>query len=172
MYDEENMPLNDETVLPESVQALSQELDEVKAKAQEYLDGWQRGQADFANFRKRLELDKLDAIKYANAELMLKILPVLDDLARAAKHVPPQMVSDPWVSGVNGISRKLETILETLGLSCIKAQGEMFDPCVHEAVSSISGPDGQVIRELEKGYKLNERVLRPSKVMVGNGEDE
>jgi len=170
--DEKEVPIHEETVSSENVDALRQELDEAKAKAQEYLDGWQRGQADFANFKKRLELDKLDAIKYANADLMLKILPVLDDFERAAEHIPSQMVSDPWVGGVSGISRKLETILEALGLSCIKAQGEMFDPCVHEAICSVSGPDGQVIRELEKGYKLNERILRPSKVMVGNGEND
>lgn len=154
-----------------SIEVLRQELDESKAKAQEYLDGWQRGQADFTNYKKRLELDKVDAIKYANAELMLKILPILDDFERAAEHVPPQMVSDPWVEGVGGIVRKLGSILEALGLSCIKAQDEVFDPCVHEAVSSIPGSDGMVMRELEKGYKLNERVLRPAKVMVGNGED-
>ncbi|MCL2706740.1 MAG: nucleotide exchange factor GrpE [Dehalococcoidia bacterium] len=168
---EEKMPSFEEQSYSESPDALRQELDEAKAKAQEYLDGWQRSQADFTNFKKRLELDKLEAIKYANAELMLKILPVLDDFERAAEHVPQQMASDPWVGGVNGIARKLETTLETLGLSHIAARDEVFDPCVHEAVSSVPGPDGVVMRELEKGYKLNERVLRPSKVMVGNGED-
>ncbi|MCL1885293.1 MAG: nucleotide exchange factor GrpE [Dehalococcoidia bacterium] len=155
----------------EDMQALRQELDAAKAKAQEYLDGWQRGQADFTNYKKRLELDKLDAIRYANADMMLKILPVLDDFERAAEHVPPQMASDPWVGGVNGIARKLENVLEVLGLSRIKAQDEVFDPSVHEAVSSVPGPDGMVVGELGKGYMLNERVLRPAKVMVGNGED-
>ncbi|MCL2281402.1 MAG: nucleotide exchange factor GrpE [Dehalococcoidia bacterium] len=172
MYvDEEILRDSGEQVSSESVESLRQELSEAKTKAQEYLDGWQRGQADFTNFRKRLELDKLDAIKYANAELMLKILPVLDDFERAVEHVPQQMASDPWVGGVNGIARKLENTLEVLGLSRIKAQDEVFDPCVHEAVSCIPGPDGMVIKELEKGYMLNERVLRPAKVMVGNGEE-
>jgi molecular chaperone GrpE len=152
--------------------ALQQDLDEAKAKAQEYLESWQRAQADFANFKKRLEMDKSEAIKYANAGLILKILPVLDDFKRAVEHVPAAMAEDPWVGGINGIARKLETALETAGVSPIKAQGECFDPSVHEAVGCMNGKDGMVIQELQKGYTLNDRILRPSRVMVGNGEKE
>ncbi|MCL2140402.1 MAG: nucleotide exchange factor GrpE [Dehalococcoidia bacterium] len=170
--DDEMNTVKEEPVSAETIESLKKELDETKALAKEYLDGWQRGQADFVNFKKRLEQDKIDYIKFANADLMLKILPVLDDFERAAEHMPAKMASDPWVDGVSGIARKLETTLEGLGLSRINAQGEVFDPCVHEAVGNVSGPDGQVIKELQKGYKLNERVLRPSKVMVGNGAEE
>jgi len=166
---EEELKQNEEGALVSELESLQSELSETKAKMQEYLDGWQRGQAEFSNYRKRLDQDKIDAIKYANAELMLKILPVLDDFERASGHIPPKLVSDPWVDGVKGIARKLESILESLGLSLIKAQGEVFDPCVHEALGNIAGADGMVIQELQKGYKLHERVLRPSKVMVGNG---
>jgi molecular chaperone GrpE len=157
---------------PANVSALKQELIEARAKAQEYLEGWQRGQADFVNYKKRLEQDKIDAVKYANAGLILKILPVLDDFERSIGHVPPSMSGEPWVGGINGIARKLENTLETVGLTRIKAQGEFFDPAVHEAAGSAPGAEGLVVRELEKGYKLNDRVLRPARVMVGSGDDD
>jgi molecular chaperone GrpE len=168
----------DTTDVPDEIEpavnmaALKQSLIEARAKAQEYLDGWQRGQADFINFKKRLEQDKIDSVKYANAGLILKVLPVLDDFERAIGAVPPSMVKEPWVGGINSIARKLENVLESAGLSAITAQGEFFDPCRHEAAGSAPGPEGMVVRELEKGYKLNERVLRPARVLVGSGEDD
>ncbi|RJO62699.1 MAG: nucleotide exchange factor GrpE [Dehalococcoidia bacterium] len=155
-----------------NIAALKQEIIDAKAKAQEYLEGWQRGQADFVNFKKRLEQDKIDAAKYANAGLILKILPVLDDFERAVGAVPPSMAKEPWVGGINGIARKLESVLESVGLTAIKAQGEFFDPNLHEASGSAPGPEGLVVMELEKGYKLADRVLRPARVMVGNGEGD
>ena len=160
---------------PADVNALKQSLIEARAKAQEYLEGWQRGQADFANYKKRLEQDKIDAIKYANGGLILKILPVLDDFERAIEAVPPSMAKELWVGGINGIARKLESTLEASGLTRIKAQGEFFDPSLHEAVGSAPGAEGMVVREVGKGYKLNERVLRTARVLVGSGgggEDE
>ncbi len=169
---------NDITERPEELsppaeeKTLEKELEEARAKAQEYLESWQRAQADFTNFKKRLEMDKCEAIKYANASLILRILPVLDDFNRAIEHVPQSMADDPWMEGINGIARKLETSLETAGLSPIKALEEIFDPSLHEATGCAPGKDGVVVQELQKGYMLNDRVLRPSRVMVGNGEGE
>ena len=160
----------EELSAPADVRALKQSLIEARAKAQEYLEGWQRGQADFVNYKKRLEQDKVDGIKYANAGLILKILPVLDDFERAIGAVPPSMAKEPWVGGINGIARKLESTLEASGLTRIKAQGEFFDPSLHEAVGSAPGAEGMVVREVGKGYKLNERVLRTARVLVGSGE--
>jgi molecular chaperone GrpE len=155
-----------------NIAALKQELIDAKARAQEYLDSWQRAQADYANFKRRLEQDKIDAVKYANVGLILKILPVLDDFERAVAHVPPELEKAPWVGGINGIARKLENALETAGVSAIKAQGEFFDPNLHEATGSTPGPEGVVVRELSKGYKLGDRVIRPARVMVGSGEGD
>ena len=152
---------------PVDVNALKLSLLEARAKAQEYLESWQRGQADFVNLKRRLEQDKIDTVKYANAGLILKIIPVLDDFERAVDHVPPELASAPWVGGINGIARKLESVLESAGVNRIKAQGEMFDPSLHEAVGSMPGAEGIVIRELATGYKFSERVLRPAKVLVG-----
>ncbi len=151
---------------------LKQEVIDAKAKAQEYLENWQRAQADYANYKRRLEQDKAEAVKYANAGMILKILPVLDDFERAVEHVPPELEKAAWVSGINGIARKLENALETVGVTAIKAQGEYFDPNLHEASGSAPGPEGMVVRELSRGYKLHERVLRPARVMVGNGEGD
>ena len=157
---------------PVNVSALKLDLVEARAKAQEYLEGWQRGQADFVNLKRRLEQDKIEAVKYANAGLITRIIPVLDDFERAVGAVPPAMAKEPWVDGINGIARKLFAVLETVGVSRIKAQGEVFDPSLYEAVGSVLGEEGVVVRELEKGYRLNERVLRPARVLVGSGEPD
>jgi molecular chaperone GrpE len=157
---------------PANVSVLKQDLVEARAKAQEYLEGWQRGQADFVNLKRRLEQDKLDAVKYANAGLITKIIPVLDDFERAVGAVPASMAGEAWVDGINGIGRKLFAVLEAVGVGRIKAHGENFDPSMHEAVGSAPGEEGKVVRELATGYRLNERILRPAKVMVGNGEED
>jgi molecular chaperone GrpE len=151
---------------------LKKDLIDARAKAQEYLESWQRSQADYANYKKRLEQDKLDAVKYANTGMILKILPVLDDFERSVDHIPPELEKAPWVNGINGIARKLEAALEAVGLSSIKAQGEYFDPNLHEAAGSAPGPEGMVVRELSSGYKLGDRVIRPAHVLVGNGEED
>ena len=157
---------------PDDVSALKQELIEAKVKAQENLDAWKLEAADSRNLKARLNQEKIDAIKYANADLIRKIIPVHDDFERAIDAVPEAMVGEAWVDGINGIERKLFAILESVGVTRIKARGELFDPSQHEAVGSVPGAEGMVIRELEKGYKLNGRLLRPSRVLVGNGEDE
>ncbi len=157
---------------PADLSTIKQDLVEARAKAQEYLEGWQRGQADFVNLKRRLEQDKADAVKYANSGLIIKVIPVLDDFERAVGAVPASMAGEAWVDGINGIARKLFAVLEAMGVGRIQAQGENFDPSMHEAVGSVPGEEGKVVMELATGYRLNERVLRPAKVLVGNGEDD
>jgi molecular chaperone GrpE len=155
----------------EDVELLRQALAEEKARAEANLAGWQRAQADFINFKKRSEREKADLGKYANSELILKLLPALDDLERALAAIPPRQAKLSWVDGVRLIERKLRTILEGEGLSQIEALGEPFDPHFHEAVRQDKGKAGIVIDETQKGYMLNDRLLRPSKVVVGTGEE-
>lgn len=152
------------------VTALRQELSEARQQAEEYLANWQRAQADFANIRRRLEQDKFEAIKYAEGNLIKELLLVLDDLDRAMKHTPPELMSEGWVQGMEGITRKFRGILEAVGLKEILALGLAFDPTLHEAVACLPGPEGLVIAEHEKGYRFKDRVLRPSRVAVGSGE--
>ena len=154
----------------ENIKGLEQALAEEKEKAESYLANWQRAQADFINYKRRNEQEKEETSKFANSLLMLNLLPVLDDLERAIASVPPNLAKASWVDGVRLIERKLRASLEAQGLSPIKAVGEPFDPHLHEAIRQDKGKEGIVIEEVQKGYKLHDRVLRPSRVVVGEGE--
>jgi molecular chaperone GrpE len=159
-----------EECVPEIEQDVVKALAETKQKADDYLDSWKRTQADFQNYKRRIEQERMDIGKYANQQLILSILPILDDFERAFESITPKLAKTDWVDGVKLIERKLMTTLEAQGLSPIKAVGETFDPNLHEAVMHTKGEDGIVVQEMEKGYKLNDKVIRPSKVAVGNGE--
>jgi molecular chaperone GrpE len=161
-----------EAEAPEEPETLEQALAVEKKRAEEYLAKWQRAQADFVNLKRRSEQERGEIIKTANAELAHSILPSLDDLNRALKHVDGPGVEDNWVEGISLIERKLKASLESHGIQEIKALGEKFDPNLHEAVMHSQGPEGVIIQEIQKGYMLHDRVIRPSKVVVGNGETE
>jgi len=156
----------------EDVELLKQSLLEEKNKAEEYLANWQRAQADFINYKRRNEKEKEELGEYSKAAIVQCILPILDDFERAISAVPDETVDANWVEGVRMIEKKLRTILESEGLSCIDAVGEPFDPYHHEAVRQASGEEGMVLDEVQKGYKFNEKVIRASQVVVGNGETE
>ncbi len=156
----------------EDIETLKQVLAEAQAKAEANLAGWQRAQADFINYKKRSQQEKEEIGKFANSMLMLSLLPILDDLERAFISVPPHLAKLSWVDGIKLIERKLWASLEAQGLSQIKALGKPFDPNLHEAVRQDKGKEGIVIEELQKGYKLDDRVIRPTMVVVGNGEEE
>ena len=142
-----------------------------KELADQYLANWQRAQADFANFKKRAEQDRSEFIKFANGTLMSSLLPVIDDFERALENVSDAMDSG-WIEGINLIYRKTMTALENQGLSKIETQGQDFDPNFHQAVLYEKGEEGKVIEELQTGYMLNDRLLRPSMVKVGKGEED
>ena len=156
----------------EDVEALKQALAEEQAKAETNLAGWQRTQADFVNYKRRNEQDREELGKFANAALIFNLLPVLDDLERAFASVPRNLAKLSWVDGIRLIERKLWATLEAQGLSAIEALGEPFDPNLHEAAMHGKGKEGIVIDELQKGYKLHDRVIRPAMVAVGNGEED
>jgi molecular chaperone GrpE len=137
-----------------------------------HLANWQRAQADFINYKRRVEQEREEVSKFANVIFMLNLLPILDDLERAFASVPPRLTKLGWVDGIRLIERKLRASLEAQGLSEIKALGEPFDPHLHEAVRQEKGIEGIVIEEVRKGYKLHDRVVRPAMVVVGNGEEE
>jgi len=156
----------------EEPEAMKQALADEKKRAEEYLASWQRVQADFVNFKRRNEQEREETIKMANAELVSTILPILDDLERALEHVEPPMADESWVEGIRLIERKLRAGLESQGVREIQALGEKFDPNLHEAAMHSKGQEGIVVQELQKGYMLHDRVIRPSMVVVGNGEIE
>jgi molecular chaperone GrpE len=162
----------EDVVIADDVESLREALAEEKGRAQDYLGNWQRAQADFMNFKRRTEQERSEAIKFANAVLVENLLAVLDDLERALENVSAKLAGLTWVDGIALIYRKLRAILEGHGLTEIKALGEAFDPNVHEAVLYGEGEDGEVVEELQKGYKLYDRVIRPTMVKVGKGKEE
>jgi molecular chaperone GrpE len=154
----------------EDVETLKKLLAETQAKAEANLAGWQRAQADFINYKRRSEQERTEVAQFANSVMVLSLLPILDDFERAFASIPPKLEKMNWVEGIRLVERKLWANLEAQGLSPIKALGEPFDPNLHEAVRQDKGKEGIVIEEVRKGYKLNDRIIRPSKVVVGNGE--
>ncbi len=152
------------------IAALQKELQEAKAKADEYLDGWQRARAEFANYKKRQEQQNADLRAFATMDLVRKLLPIQDDFERAAKTLPEGISHMTWIEGVMLIHRKLKLILESEGVKEIEVKrNDPFDPMLHEAISHDEAEgveSGHVIEEVQKGYKIGERVIRPSLVRV------
>jgi len=148
-------------------EALKKRLEEAESRASEYKDGWMRSQAEFQNYRKRIERDNEMMYASMKGDIIRKILPALDDLERALQNRPSD--SGAWVSGIELIQKKLVSILETEGVKKIEAQGAAFDPNFHEAISheSVDGfESGHVIAVVQNGYMLGERVIRPALVRV------
>jgi molecular chaperone GrpE len=143
-----------------------------KEKADEYLARWQRAQADFVNFKRRTEQERQEFCAFANADLIRALLPVLDDMERALDAMPPEFAEHDWVQGVRAVARKFRTSLEAQGVRPIEVLGKPFDPNVHEALRQDVGPEGIVIAEYQKGYTLNDKLLRCARVVVGSGEEE
>ncbi len=134
----------------------------------------QRLAADFANYRKRNEAERVEFARYAKADLIAKLLEVLDGYDRALGTVPDDLKGQPWVEGMWLVERKLRAVLEAEGLQPIEAGGQRFDPYQHEAVAHVPSedPEGTVVSEYQKGYRLHERVIRPALVTVSSGSKE
>jgi len=153
----------------EELAEVQEQLAQAEAQAAEYLDGWQRAQAEFSNYKKRQEAERAQMIMLANATLVRKLLPVVDDFERAIATLPANLSQLTWCEGIFLIRHKLDAILESEGVKPIKTEGQAFDPLYHEAVTheEVSGySEGQIIGEVQRGYILGERVLRPALVRV------
>jgi len=158
-----------------AMEELRQALAAERERAEANRAGWQRAQADFENYKKRSAQERSELIKNANAALILRLLAVVDDMERAFRSVPEDMAQQPWVEGMRLIEQKLLTILEQEGVKPYEALGQEFDPAYHEAVTieeTDPDNDGKVIGEIQKGYRLHDRVLRPALVKVGKGRKE
>lgn len=151
------------------------EFAEGTAKEKEYLDLLQRTQADFMNFRRRVEREREEQGKFAKAELIVKLLPILDDFSRARETTPPEAANSEWAKGVGLIEKELLAVLEDEGTSKIEAEGKDFDPQEHEAISyeeSDVYEEGKVKTVFSDGYRFNGKVLRPARVAVSKGKTE
>ncbi len=159
-----------EDELRERIAQLEAQLADAESKAAEYLDGLQRSQAAFANYRKRTEAEQVTWRSVANAALLTRLLPVLDDFERAFQVLPPDFARQAWLEGITLIQRKLLGILEAENVQPIQAQpGHTFDPLYHQALlhqEAEGFEEGQIVAVVERGYMLGERVLRPASVVV------
>lgn len=160
----------DEPVQAEQrLQELKDALATAEDKAREYLDGWQRERASFANYRRRVEEERATASQAAMEDLICRFLPLLDDLERACADIPKDIAEHPWVQGTCLVERKFRQLLTSLGVEQIEAAGCKFDPQVHEAITHEEAEgftEGDVIGEVLKGYRLGDRILRCSVVRV------
>ena len=148
------------------VETLQAKLAQAESKAAENLDGWQRTAADFQNFKKRVERDRAADHTAMKADLIRQVLPILDDLERALQSRPPE---DAWFNGIELIQRKMQGILESQGVRRIEAEGTIFDPNFHEAISQepVDGAEsGRVVAVVLNGYMLGDHVIRPAQVKV------
>jgi molecular chaperone GrpE len=143
--------------------------DEAQAKADEYLDGWQRARAELSNYRKRVDREKQGQYARIVSEILGRYLDVMDDLERALADIPESSETANWAKGIGMIHSKFKNILDAEGVEIIEPLGESFDPNFHEAISneeSDSHEEGEVIEVVQKGYKLEDRVIRPAMVRV------
>ncbi|MGB8982479.1 MAG: nucleotide exchange factor GrpE [Anaerolineales bacterium] len=152
--------------LSAEIESLKKQLAEAESKASEYKDSWLRSQAEFQNYRKRLERDHEMMYAAMKGDIVKKVLPVLDDLERALQN---RSADDPWASGIELVARKFQNILESEGIKKMEAVGTEFDPNFHEAIShepADGAQSGYVIGVVQNGYMLGERVIRPALVRV------
>lgn len=156
----------DKDQLSAEVDSLKKQLAEAESKTSEYKDNWLRSQAEFQNYRKRLDRERENEKVWMKGDIVKKVLPVLDDLERALQN---RSAEDPWADGIELVARKFQNILESEGVKKIEALGTEFDPNFHEAIShepADGAQSGSVIGVVQNGYMLGERVIRPALVRV------
>jgi molecular chaperone GrpE len=155
--------------LHQQVDALKAELEKVKAEACNNLDGWQRERAEFSNFKKRIDRENEQIHQTVTGSVIKKYLVILDDLELALKARPKEGEGAAWAEGIELITRKLQSVLDSEGIERITQNKVQFDPNLHEAISNEDNPDfecGEVIEVVRQGYKLGDRILRPAMVRV------
>lgn len=153
-----------------SCEDLKKALEEEKSRSDTYLASLQRSEADFRNYKKRIEQEKQDSLTWSNSELIKSILPVLDDMERAFSMIDDSVNGSTWVEGFKIIQHNLQDILRAHGCTEIECIGVPFDPNLHEAIAHEDGEEGMVISEHRKGYMMKNRVLRAPQVTVGKGK--
>jgi molecular chaperone GrpE len=154
---------------PLDAQELTAEMERIRSERQEFLDGWQRARAEFANYRKRVEREQEEARSRIAGETLVRVLAIMDDLDRALRDRPAEPEAAAWAEGIELIYRKFQALLEAEGVQLIQAEGQAFDPSLHEALSheeSEAHAEGQVIEVVQRGYRIGDRVLRPALVRV------
>lgn len=153
-----------------SIEEMQQRLQQIEQESASFKDQYLRSTAELRNYKRRAEQERADLIRSAGANILIKLLPILDDFDLAMMHTPEHITTDPWFNGISLIQSKLLSILDSEGVKPIPALGAKFDPNYHEAVMhEQAGPKnaGKVTAELRRGYMLHDRVIRPTMVKVG-----
>jgi len=146
----------------DELSTLQSELEDIRLKAEEYLDGWQRARAEFSNYKKRIQKEREE-------EILAKYLNVVDDFKRALDDRPSDGETGAWAEGIDMIYRKLKGILEAEGVEEISAEGKVFDPNFHEAITFEESDDhneGEILGVVQPGYQIGNRIIRPAQVRV------
>jgi len=155
--------------LTEQIEELKAKLAAVEQEAADNKAGWQRTAADFSNYRRRTDQEREAVLGLANEMLLLKVLAIADDFDRALEQMPKELSHLGWIEGIVAIDRKLRQMLDSEGVTPIEAVGKPFDPREHEAVvheETTTAADETVLGELQRGYRIRDRVLRPALVSV------
>jgi len=156
------------------IEELKKKLEDCQKKREEYLAGWQRARADFLNYKKE-EMERVkEILKYGNENLILKILPILDNFEKAEKEIPDDKKNDKLLEGILQIKIQFQDFLKNQGIEEIKTVGEKFDPNFMEVIEEVEpasakasvGKSGIVLEETQKGYTIHDKVLRPAKVKI------
>jgi len=162
----------EEPVHEAAVEPSPDDVEKLRTEAAEHYDKYLRTYAEYENYRKRMAREKTDLLQYGNENLIKALLPVLDSIGRALEHAGTSEDLPSFIEGIRLVEKQFLQALENHGVKPIEAKGEPFDPNFHEALYEVKTPDGEsgrVVDELEKGYLLNGRLLRPSKVSVSKG---
>ena len=165
--------------IEDQVDALNAEVGEISREKDQFKQMFLRAQADFINYKKRVEEDREELEKYASSRLILKLLPAMDEFRLAIDHASESDADSSWLQGIKLIQRKLNSVLESEVVTRIEAEGREFDPLEHEAMGYSESSDhdeGQVVSVVRDGYKMHDRVIRPAMVILakppGSAPDE
>jgi len=145
-------------------------IDDNENKVEELTNALARSMADLQNYKRRVQEDRIKLIKFANTDLLQKLIPIMDHFDRSAKHLPEELKENDWVKGVIQVHDELLKTLENVGIKKIKTIGEIFNPNLHEALMQGEGEKDIITEEFEAGYIYNEETLKAAKVKVGNGK--
>ncbi len=166
-------PNSESLTSEETVEQLAAQLEKAQGLAAEHLASLQRTAADFANFKRRTAEDRERDMGLASEFLLLKLLVVADDFDRALEAMPAELKGVAWIEGITLLDRKLRALLESEGVTPIEAIGRPFDPREHEAIATVPStgrPEGEVVAEIQRGYRVRDRVLRPAMVAIADGD--
>jgi molecular chaperone GrpE len=167
-------PAQPDEELTAEIDRLRAELDAAQIEMAEHKASLQRTAADFANYRRRTAEDRERELGLAGESLLRKVLAVADDFDRALDAMPDELKAVGWIEGIVLLDRKLRALLESEGVTPIEAVGRPFNPREHEAIASVPAtgrPDGEVVAEVQRGYRVRDRVLRPAMVAVAGGDE-